>query len=73
MKKTVASVVIGAFLWFVLMFIHAEWSHYSEDGWPAPPPFDPFNVWTLAALIAGTWLLLRALLRWADRQLEEPV
>jgi hypothetical protein len=74
MKKAVASVIIGSFFWFVLMVVHEEWQQY-DQGFESvgPPPFDPFNLWSPVALIVGTWLSLRVLVRWADRQLAEPV
>ena len=73
MKKAVASVVIGAVLWFVLMVIHEEWQQYQQAGWAGPPPFNPFNLWTPAALIAAIWASLAVFMRWAYRQLEEPL
>ena len=70
MRRMAASVVMGLFLWFVLMVIHEEWR--VDAAAFGPPPFNPFNLWTPAVLIAVFWWLLNAFLRWADRQLEEP-
>ena len=73
MKKAVAAVVIGLFLWFILLVIHEEWRLPSYQAAFGPPPFNPFNLWTPAVLIVGIWALLVAFVRWAERQLDGPV
>lgn len=66
-RRIAASVVVGLFLWFVLLVIHEEWRLPSYQEAFGPPPFNPFNLWTPAVLIAGIWWSLNAFLRWADR------
>ena len=73
MRKVVASVIIGVFLWIVLLFIHEEWRLPVNAAAFGPPPFNPFNLLVPVFLSAGVWALLVAFVRWADRQLEEPV
>ena len=70
-KRIAASVVMGLFLWVVLMFIHEEWRVPMNAAAFGPPPFNPFTLWTPALLVAGILGLLNAFLRWADRP-EEP-
>jgi hypothetical protein len=72
MWRFVASVVVGVFAWFVLLVIHEEWRLPVNAAAFGPPPFNPFNPWTPAALIAAIWVLLNALIRWADRPEELP-
>ena len=73
MKKAAASVIIGLFLWLVLMFIHEEWEQYYTGGLAGPPPFNPFNMVVPITLILGVWALLVVFIRWAERQLDGPV
>ena len=44
MRKVVASVIIGVFLWIVLLFIHEEWRLPVNAAAFGPPPFNPFNL-----------------------------
>jgi hypothetical protein len=71
-KRIATSVVMGLFLWFVLMFIHEEWRLPMNAAVFGPPPFNPFRLSVPLALIAGIWWALNAFLRWADRQLDAP-
>lgn len=71
-RRVAASVVMGLFVWVVLLFIHEEWRLPSYQVAFGPPPFNPFNWWTPVVLIVVIWWLLNVFLRWADRQLEEP-
>ena len=41
MRKAVAAVVIGVFLYLVLIVIHEEWRQHDKAGWTAPPPIQP--------------------------------
>jgi hypothetical protein len=66
------SAFTGVLLWVVLMFAHEEWRELEMGGAAGPPPFNPFNVWTLLALIVGIWVLLDAFLRWADKPERRP-
>ena len=71
-KRIAASVVIGLFLWLVLMFIHEEWQQYYDGGLAGSPPFNPFNLWMPTVLIGVLWWSLNAFLRWADKPEELP-
>lgn len=69
-KRIAASVVMGLFLWVVLLFIHEEWRLPSYQEAFGPPLFNPFDVWTPAVLIVACWWALNAFLRWADKVVE---
>ena len=74
MLKVITAVFFGTFLYFGLILSHEEWEEFHMMGSAGPPPaIDLNNPLILAALIAGVWVSLVALVRWADRQLEEPV